>query len=279
MPLPECDRLEPLLQQPFEGAGDMEKYWGKVDLLTVKDACNGLYLVGFAASERCVDRALRLRYEVFNEELGEGLHTSRHTGLDRDEFDSQMHHLVLVERATEQVIGTYRLQPALHGVRHAGLYSAREYDLSAIESIYPELVETGRACITKEHRNYNAVILMWKGISAYMTAYEQRYLFGCCSLTTLDPLDGWRAMKTLRSLDSLHPTLRLPPVPAFACGDQQMEFDPAIGLAKIPRLFMSYLRLGGKVISDPAIDREFGTVDFLILLDGRSVSFSQIMMR
>jgi putative hemolysin len=36
---------------------------------------------------------------------------------------------------------------------------------------------------------------------------------------------------------------------------------------RIPPLFASYLALGARVISDPAIDRQFGTIDFLVSLD------------
>ena len=36
---------------------------------------------------------------------------------------------------------------------------------------------------------------------------------------------------------------------------------------KIPTLFGTYLRYGAKVMGHPAIDREFGTIDFLTILD------------
>jgi putative hemolysin len=35
----------------------------------------------------------------------------------------------------------------------------------------------------------------------------------------------------------------------------------------LPPLFKVYLDMGAKVCSEPAIDREFGVVDFLIVLD------------
>ena len=36
---------------------------------------------------------------------------------------------------------------------------------------------------------------------------------------------------------------------------------------KLPSLFHTYLRYGARVCGGPAIDREFGTSDFLVLLD------------
>ena len=48
----------------------------------------------------------------------------------------------------------------------------------------------------------------------------------------------------------------------------------------MPKLFGTYLRYGAKVCSDPAIDRFFGTIDFLALIDVRDVdprTFQQLI--
>ncbi|MBI1289748.1 GNAT family N-acetyltransferase [bacterium] len=280
MSFPEQVNSENFRYEPFQRPEDLRRRDTGIDIITIPEPGNGLYVSGFACSPRAIEAALRLRYKIFNEELGEGLHTSRETGLDRDEFDNQMDHIVLVERGTGAVVGTYRIQTVAHALSHEGIYSGREYDLKPLEAFFPEMVETGRACISKDHRNYPAVITMWKAISVYMSAYRQRYLFGCCSLTSLDPLDGWRALKTLRGMKAVHPSISADPMAGFSCGDASMEYNPSITpLAKIPKLFSAYLRLGTQVVSKPAIDREFGTVDFLMFLDAPSVSFSQIMMR
>ena len=36
---------------------------------------------------------------------------------------------------------------------------------------------------------------------------------------------------------------------------------------KVPRLFDSYLAVGAKVCSPPAIDRQFKTIDFFVVFD------------
>jgi len=48
---------------------------------------------------------------------------------------------------------------------------------------------------------------------------------------------------------------------------------PAI---KLPKLFRTYMTMGAHVISGPAIDRDFGTVDFIVFLDATIVTFSQL---
>lgn len=268
---------QPLRLAPFEKADDLEEQWGKADLLHLPFQQTDRYIVGFAVSHDCVERALRLRYEVFNLELNEGLAESALTGLDRDAFDDQMTHLVLAERESHRIVGTYRLQTVLHGLAHGGVYSAQEYGLSPLESYFDQTIELGRACLAQDHRVFRAMRSMWLGVGAFMNAFHQHYLFGCCSITSQDPDDGWRAMKTIRTGGDLHPELFLRATPEYSCGDPARENDPALGDAiPLPKLFRTYLRLGAQVISEPAIDRAFGTVDYIVFMDGRKVTFSQL---
>lgn len=235
------------------------------------------YLVGFAVSGKGREKAFRLRYQVFNVELGEGLAESHATQLDRDLFDDQMTHLVLVERSSGEVVGTYRLQTVRNGQAHKGIYSQQEFRLRALEPYFDRAVECGRACIAQGHRNFRAVFLLWSGIAAFLNLYAQRYLFGCCSLTSTDPNDGWRAMKTIRAKNYLHPELLVPARLEYSCGPPSREFDPNLGQAlSLPKLFRAYMSLGARVMSQPALDRQFKTVDFLVILDARQVHMSSL---
>lgn len=237
----------------------------------------GRYLVGLAVSERAIEAALRLRFEVFNVELQEGLAESWRTGLDRDPFDAAMQHLVLCERDSGAVVGTYRLQTlAMARASGLGLYSAQEYDLTGLEPWLDHATELGRACVAREHRSLGAVLGLWQGIRAWLRAAEQRFVFGCCSLTTTDPDDGWRALQSIRAQGALHPRVWLPATPAYSCGDPARERAPDLRPAPLPKLFRTYLRLGARVVSQPALDRAFGTVDFLILLDRLRVNLSAV---
>ena len=152
-----------------------------------------------------------------------------------------------------------------------GIYSSREYDLTQLEPYFDKLVELGRACLAKEHRKLAAIMNLWLGIGAFMNLHASRYLFGCCSLTSTDPDDGWRALKTIRRKGYLHPELFLPANEAYSCGPAPRENDPGLSAIPLPKLFRAYIRIGSEVISEPALDREFGTVDFLVLLDGYRV--------
>jgi putative hemolysin len=248
------------------------------DLLFV--AAEGIaerYRVAFAASARAVEAAQRLRFQIFNVELNEGLEQSYATGLDRDEFDGQMTHLLLLERASGEVIGTYRLQTGERAAAGRGFYSAQEFDLSGLGEYLARSVECGRACIAEGHRNFAALHTLWAGIGAFMNMHGSRWLFGCCSLTTTDPDDGWRAMKTIRARQYLHPRILLRAQPDRRCGSAERERAPDLGDGlKLPKLFQTYMRLGAKVISEPAVDPAFGTVDFLVFMDSQDVTLSSL---
>src|SRR5882672_184863 len=66
----------------------------------------GSYVTRFAESLADLKAIQRLRFEVFNVELHEGLDASYVTGLDQDQFDLACHHLMVSEASSGQVVGT-----------------------------------------------------------------------------------------------------------------------------------------------------------------------------
>jgi putative hemolysin len=227
----------------------------------------GRYLVRFARTREEIDAALRLRFEVFNLELGEGLASSFHTGRDLDEFDEFCCHLIILDMHQNQIVGTYRMQTYEMAAAGSGFYSATEFDLARFPSnVLTNGVELGRACIAQSHRNTQALLLLWKGLAAYVAHNRKRYLFGCCSLTSQDAREGQQIMAYLKDQGHLHPSLFAPTRSEFSCEAEKWDSGDPVK-AKIPRLFRTYLRYGAKVCSSPAIDRRFKTIDFLVLFD------------
>lgn len=228
----------------------------------------GDYGLRFARDARDLEAVQRLRFEVFNRELNEGLEASWTTGLDRDPFDAQCHHLML-EDETGTLVGTYRLQTRREAEGGRGFYCDQEYDLSTLKAITDRGVELGRACIAREHRNGAALFALWRGLSHYLARTEKRYLFGCCSLTSRDPREGWALERRLQDGGHVHPTLRAMPREAHRCVLNRPA-DEVVPV-ELPRLFGTYLRYGAKVCSPPALDRDFGTIDWLVVLDARTL--------
>lgn len=248
-------------------AGDYPVFAG---LLPPTDIDEGRYRLGFARDTGQLEAIQRLRFEVFNLELQEGLEESFESGLDRDRFDPVCHHLIVTERKSGAVVGTYRMQTSEMAAAHEGFYSTGEFRIEQLpDEVLEQAVEVGRACVAREHRNRMVLFLLWKGLAAYMRSVRKRFLFGCCSLTSQDPVVGKLAMQTLEADGRVHPEIRLPAQPGWACYEEGFEI-PAERRGErfeLPRLFRTYLRYGARVVSEPALDREFKTIDYLVLFD------------
>jgi putative hemolysin len=222
----------------------------------------GKYQVRLAETLAEREAACRLRFSVFNVELGEGIADSWHTGLDQDRFDLFCDHLIVVDRACGRIVGTYRMQSGVTACENLGYYSEQEFDFTPYRRLRPQVLELGRASIDRDHRTSEVLMLLWRGIAQYARSNGLRYLIGCSSLNSRDPQQGWSLYRQLG--DFLAPeSLRTRPNPRFAL--------PAwIGTpceVKVPRLLRSYIAVGARICGEPAWDREFGTIDFLTLLD------------
>lgn len=227
----------------------------------------GSYSLRFARTPEDLDTIQRLRFEVFNLELGEGLPESFSTGRDVDRFDAQCHHLV-VEHKEGGVVGTYRIQTGEMAHAAGGFYTDGEYNLAALPpAVLADGVELGRACVAREHRKKPVLFLLWRGLATYMRHSGKRFLFGCCSLTSQDQAFGMRVHRHLDQLGAEHPVLRVQPRPDTRCESDDQAPPGSYPTPKIPALFQAYLTLGARTLGPPAIDREFKTIDWLVLLD------------
>ncbi len=221
------------------------------------------YALAFATELDDVRAAQRLRFAVFNLELHEGLAEAYATGLDADEFDPGCEHLIVRERATQTVVGTYRLQTGRSAATHRGYYSAQEFDLRPFEPFRDQMVELGRAAVAAEHRNLVVLNLLWRGIARYAQAHGARYLTGCSSLTTQDEAAALATYRGLAASHLVEAPLQTLPHPAWRCS----ALNGSPGALPVPKLLRAYLSLGAKICGEPAIDRQFGTVDFLTWID------------
>lgn len=232
---------------------------------------SGPYRLTFARTAEDLRALQRLRFEVFNLELDEGLASSFESGLDQDDLDEVMHHILITDGRSGEVVGTYRMQTAAMAAANSGFYTAREFDFSGFPMrIIDDAVEVGRACIAKDHRSRRVLHLLWRGLAVYLTWTGKHHLFGCCSLTTQDGRVGNAAHAFLVDGGHLHPHARAWPLPGFECGLHGHRDGPEEPV-DIPPLFQSYLNLGAKICGPPAIDREFRTIDFLVVLDVREL--------
>lgn len=221
------------------------------------------YSVKLATTTDEFRAALRLRYEVFNLELQEGLQSSHSTGHDFDMFDAVVDHIIVKSAYSGRVIGTYRLQTGTSAARNLGYYSECEFDFAPYEAMRSQVLELGRACIHQDHRSAQVLMLLWKAITQYGIQHGCRYLIGCSSVTSQSQATGMTVYSKLKSFLAA-PELQTTPQPQYACALTSGESDEE---AKVPKLLRAYLSIGAQICGPPALDREFGTIDFLTLLD------------
>lgn len=231
-------------------------------------SASALYTTRVARTEAEIRAAQTLRFEVFNLELNEGLAESHATGLDADPFDAVCDHLLVEHIPSGSIVGTYRLQTGTNAGKNLGYYSAQEFDFSPFEPMRHEIVELGRACVHKQHRNLVVLGLLWKGIADYAKARGARYLIGCSSLTSQNPAEGASAYSELCRKNLADTAWRTQPLSVYECPLDAVTEEKV----QIPKLLRAYLTVGAKICGPPALDHHFKTIDFLTLLDIESLS-------
>ncbi len=229
------------------------------------------YSVKLAQNREELEQALKLRFDVFNIELGEGLESSYKNQMDEDQYDPQCDHLLVIENSSNSVIGTYRMQDNSMASSGHGFYTQSEFNIKDFPTeILDNVVELGRACIHIDHRSGRVLYLLWRGLAKYLALSNKRYLFGCCSITSQNPAEGQAVYQHLTEKGYLHDSFNIPVQPEFDCSnDGAFTYETEV---KLPQLFRLYLDIGVKVCSPPALDSTFKTIDFLILLDKESLS-------
>src|ERR1700728_4038582 len=175
----------------------------------------GDFVARLALSEEERMAAFRLRFLVFNLEMNEGLESAFVDGYDKDHFDDVCDHLIVEDRKTGAVVGTYRMQMGDVAGQYFGYYSEQEFCFAPYESMRSQIVELGRACIHRDYRSSDVLHLLWRGIARYALVNGARYMMGCCSLTSQDAEIGHAVYETLRAF-MVEPRLRTVATEAFA---------------------------------------------------------------
>lgn len=233
------------------------------------------YIVKTADSNAELNAALKLRHEVFLEEI---LNKKKRGGIDRDRFDKFCDHIIIYDKRNEMIIGTYRLQSSLYSKKW---YTETEFHMKSISNLPGIKLELGRACVHPEHRNGITIALLWEGIKAYVDYSGANYLFGCSSVKTTDPDQIRIVHQYLRENGHISHSMNIRPRSKYRLPLSKNELlrSPVLTIEdfkeqmkdRIPSLLMSYLNVGAKVYGSPALDREFQCIDFLTLLDTRNL--------
>lgn len=214
--------------------------------------------------------ALKLRYQVFHREMRD---IEIENGVDVDEFDLLCDHLIIIDKKSNKIVGTYRMNCTLFT---DNFYSAKEFHLHRLMKQPGIKIELGRACIHKDHRRGVVISLLWRGIADYMIASGAQFLFGCASVKTQDPREAALMYKYFQEDNRFMADYFAPTTTEFTMPDlnQWIHFfkNPLTEAQKkeaealIPPLFRAYLKVGCYLGGPPAWDEEFKCIDFLTIL-------------
>ena len=236
--------------------------------------------IKLASSKKDVEAAQRLRFEVFNLEMKKGLASSFDQGLDRDEFDDVCDHILILDKATHKIIGTYRLLLGRKLGSRGRFYAESEFDLSNLRFLRNDILEIGRSCVHKDFRRNAIVMLLWSGILEYVRVNKASYITGCPSVYSHDPSEISSIFALLKRDYYSSDAWRVYPVAGKAFGplDRACQTDGRQRqiMLKIPSLVRSYLKFGARVCGEPVRDETFGSVDFFMMLEMKKISSAHL---
>lgn len=230
----------------------------------------GHFIVKTADNGAELEECLKLRFDVFHKEF---MNKKRTYGVDIDKLDYACDHLVIYDKRLQKTIGTYRLNSSLYT---DVFYSAGEFEMGKLVELEGNKLELGRACIDRDHRTGVVIALLWRGIAEYIQRTGTKFLFGCGSIKTMEPLEIGRLTKYFIETGALTFEFGTCPTKKFKVktlnrsleylDSNPFEYRPGEIAEMIPPLFQSYLKMGAKLCGEPAIDREFHCIDFLTLV-------------
>ena len=227
------------------------------------------YVLKTAENIEELQALLKLRYNNF---LAHTKHGKTVEGIDTDAFDSQCDHIIIYHKEKKNICGTYRI---LFTPINRSFYSELEFDLSRFLSSPGNKMELGRACVQKEFRNTAVIDLLWKGIAKYIELTKAEYLFGCSSITTVDPGVTKAFSHYFKENDFLSEEYDVKTLPKYffdlektpLCSMDEEEIKKSI-----PPLLRSYLTAGAKVHGPAALDRDFECIDYLTIIQMKKLA-------
>ena len=214
----------------------------------------------------CFDQLLELF--AFRQRVFFGLDSQ--SIFDFDEYDSQCDHIIVTDKETNSICGTYRIALSSQVASH---YSQLEFHLDEFLARPGIKMELGRAAIASEHRNGSVLDLLWYGLAEYAKQSQAQFLFGCSSVMTMDEAETMQIFNELKSENYLIFNWGIKPTEFYSFDFERNSSDgnPEFS-AEIPPLLLSYLKAGSKVYGRPAIDRDFGCIDFMTILDVKDLT-------
>jgi putative hemolysin len=246
----------------------LESCGTKIDPVLVK---NNKFLVKLACDYQELEEACHLRYLVFKKELG--YLANLISDIDIDQFDYCCFHLLVLDISTNEVIATCRLRLIEPEMDMSSIYSRREFFIKGLDHRKERIFEIGRACVIDKYRSGGALAMMYHGMARLVEILNVRFMLGCASMHETSSEVGWSVYQQLTEEGFYSKELDAMPTDDFqlpSCSTVKKLTHNEL-FKVLPPLIKGYLRMGAKIASPPALDLEFGSIDFLIWFDNEKL--------
>lgn len=235
-----------------------------------QNECNCSLIYRLAANEFEIRKAQRLRYEVFGEEMQARLCTAEY-GIDFDFYDSYCHHLVVIDKNNQDIVGYTRILTNEQAATAGGFYSQNEFDLDKLLPLPGPTIEVGRTCIHPAYRKSRALTTLWVGLTKFMQSRGIQYLMGCASIPMPDgPCDNNFLVKKFGLAPHLSPENQV--IPRHPLPSPDYNNNANTRSITLPSLMKAYLRLGAKICGPPCWDEDFRVADVFILVEHHNIA-------
>lgn len=256
------------LSRPIRGMKEKVTYTPHVDV-----SCESRdYTVKTVGSVREWYKVLKFRRDVFLAEYG--VDKVLPFSLDMDRFDFKCDSLMVLDKASGELVGCYRLMCSEF---HDKFYSESEFNIDHVKRMPGIKVELGRACVDPRHRNGAVIQMLWRGIAEYIRQTRATTAFGCTSIKSVSPVVAKQLELYFAEKGALTQWPHVSVLPAFRFSEAERadqsrlimlgESERAAVLKEFPPLLKFYLKIGAKICGPAAIDRKFSCLDFFTLFD------------
>jgi putative hemolysin len=218
--------------------------------------------------------AQELRYQVFYQEMG-AIPTVEMKALGREveAYDPFCQHLLVIDQSDpldKKVVGTYRLL-MLDDARAKGinLYTETEYDISKLKATGKRIMEVSRSCVLEAYRSKMAINLLWRGICDFVVANKIDYLIGVPSLQGVNLEEHAKTLAYLKAFHMADESICPKVIDEFYNPLPDLDkstIDVKREFIKLPPLLKGYLRVGALVGDGAYVDRQFNTIDVVIIV-------------
>ena len=232
------------------------------------------FIIKTAETEKELLGVFHLRHNVFFKER-KGV--SFESQLSFDEYDIHADHLIIIDKNSDQVKGSYRFIPSkFKGYEHFCNWQYFDiYDFLYQKKKESGFVEMEWSCTHKELRSSRAIHYIWLGMARYFKEVFSKYMFGQVNVLNIGSAEAACIYNTFMDAGIVDTTSPVVPTKKYTVSGMEkmiLNTKPDLkSLMKISRLFKWYLKMGARVHGQPIFDPEFNSYGFFLSIDFKNI--------